>query len=181
MNLTDSIAPRSDQANAEDFLAGPRTLTIEKVVAGTAEQPVEVHTLEMPGRPYKPSRTMRRVFVLAWGAESAVYAGRRMTLFRNPETTFGRDKVGGIEISHLSDIDSPLTVALTVTRGRRKPYTVKPLPPVAEKDWPAAIQAAEGNVQALRALRDEATRANAGDAVLSAISVAGKKAQEAGA
>lgn len=35
-------------------------------------------------------------------------------------------------------------------------------------------------MNALRALRDEATRANAGDAVLSAISVAGKKAQEAG-
>ena len=43
MNLTDSIVPRSDQANAEDFLSGPRTFTIEKVVAGTAEQPVDVH------------------------------------------------------------------------------------------------------------------------------------------
>jgi len=49
MNLSDSIIPKSDQLNAEDFLAAPRTVTIEKVTAGTAEQPVDVHLVEFPG------------------------------------------------------------------------------------------------------------------------------------
>ena len=30
--------------------------------------------------------------------------------------------------SHVSHIDKPITVALTVTRGKRAPFTVQPLP-----------------------------------------------------
>jgi hypothetical protein len=128
MDLTESIAPKSDQLNAEDLLTGPRTFTVSEVRAGSAEQPVDVHLAELPGRPYRPSKTMRRVMVAAWGKEAAVYAGRRLTLYRDPEVTFGRDKVGGIKISHLSHIDKPLPVSLTVTRGKRANHTVEPLP-----------------------------------------------------
>ena len=96
MDLTDSIAPKSDQLNAEDLLTGPRTFTIEKVAAGSIEQPVNVHLVEFPGRPYRPSKSMRRLMVAAWGKESSVYAGRRLTLYRNPDIMFGKDKVGGI-------------------------------------------------------------------------------------
>ncbi|BDZ40791.1 hypothetical protein GCM10025865_00900 [Paraoerskovia sediminicola] len=128
MDLTESIAPRSDQINAEDLLTGPRTFTIDKVDAGSPEQPVNVHLIELPGRPYRPSKSMRRIMVDAWGKEAADYAGHRMTLYRDPEVTFGRDKVGGIKISHLSHIDRPRTVALTVTRGKRAPHIVQPLP-----------------------------------------------------
>lgn len=128
MDLTETIAPKSDQLNAEDLLTGPRTFTIEKVTAGSAEQPVNVHLVEMPGRPYRPSKSMRRVMVDAWGKETAPYAGRRLTLYRDPEVTFGRDKVGGIKISHLSHIEKRRTVALTITRGKRAPFTVEPLP-----------------------------------------------------
>jgi hypothetical protein len=159
MNLTESIVPRSDQTNAEDLLAGPITVTIEKVVAGTAEQPVEVHTVEMPGRPYKPSKSMRRVMVVAWGAEASAYIGRRLTLVRNPEITFGRDKVGGIEISHLSDIDKPITIALTVTRGKRRNFSVAPLPPA--RDWLAELTTAGDNLDAVYALGVAAKQASA--------------------
>jgi hypothetical protein len=159
MNLTESIVPRSDQTNAEDLLAGPITVTIEKVVAGTAEQPVEVHTVEMPGRPYKPSKSMRRVLVVAWGAEASAYIGRRLTLVRNPEITFGRDKVGGIEISHLSDIDKPITIALTVTRGKRRNFSVAPLPP--ERAWLAELTTAGDNLDAVYALGIAAKQSNA--------------------
>lgn len=127
MDLTETIAPKSDQLNAEDLLTGPRTFTIEKVTAGTVEQPVNVHLVEMPGRPYRPSKSMRRVMVDAWGKETAPYAGRRLTLYRDPEVTFGRDKVGGVKISHLSHIEKRRTVALTITRGKRAPFTVEPL------------------------------------------------------
>lgn len=147
MDLTETIAPRSDQINADDLISAPITVTIREVSKGGAEQPVDVHLVEYPGRAYRPSKSMRRVMVLAWGAESSAYIGRRITLFRNPEITFGRDKVGGIEISHLSHIDKPLTVALTATRGKRKSFTVQPLKEAAE---PAANTIPETVVTAAR-------------------------------
>lgn len=146
MDLTESIAPKSDQLNAEDLLTGPRTFTIDKVTAGTVEQPVNVHLVEMPGRPYRPSKSMRRVMVDAWGKETAPYAGRRLTLYRDPEVTFGRDKVGGIKIAALSHIEKRRTVALTVTRGKRAPHTVEPLPDAPTA--PTADQVAASTDQA---------------------------------
>ena len=131
MDMTASIAPRSDQLNADDLIAGPVTVTIAEVRKGTDEQPVDVVLVEFPGRAYRPSKSMRRVMVMAWGAEASAYTGRRLTLYRNPEITFGRDKVGGIEISHLSNLERKLTVALTATRGKRKSFTVQPLPDAA--------------------------------------------------
>ncbi|MDI9914391.1 hypothetical protein [Rhodococcus sp. IEGM 1379] len=138
MDLTESIAPKSDQLNAEDLLAGPRTVQIREVTKGSAEQPFDFHLVEFPGRPFRPSKTVRRIIVNAWGKESSAYTGRRMTLYRDPEITFGRDKVGGIRISHMSDIAKPETVMLTVTRGKRAPYTVDPLP-----DAPPIITSAQ--------------------------------------
>lgn len=136
MDLTESIAPKSDQLNADDLISGPVTVTISEVVKGSPEQPVDVRLVEFPGRAYRPSKSMRRVMVMAWGAEASAYAGRSLTLYRNPEITFGKDKVGGIEISHLSHLDKQLTVALTATRGKRKSFTVKPLATPASKVAP---------------------------------------------
>lgn len=142
MDLTESIAPKSDQLNADDLMAGPRTVTITEVNRGTAEQPVDVVLDEFgKGRPYKPSKSMRRIMVAAWGPEASAYAGRRLTIFRNPTIRFGKDEVGGIQISHLSHIDKPLTVALTVTRGKRAPFTVQPLP-AATDDQSGQLRAA---------------------------------------
>ena len=153
MDLTESIAPKSDQLNADDLMAGPVTVTIAEVAKGTPEQPVDVRLVEFPGRAYRPSKSMRRVMVSAWGAEASTYAGRRITLFRNPEITFGRDKVGGIEISHLSHIEKPLTVALTATRGKRKNFTVTPLAaPAPARDFLAEAESANGDKATLRAL-----------------------------
>lgn len=153
MDLTETIAPRSDQINADDLISGPVTVTIQEVVKGTAEQPVDVRLVEFPGRAYRPSKSMRRVMVMAWGSEAAVYAGRRLTLYRNPDITFGKDKVGGIEIGEMSHLDKPLTVALTATRGKRKSFSVKPLPDAAPaRDFLAEAEKANGDKDTLRAL-----------------------------
>lgn len=130
MDLTASIIPKSDQINADDLMSGPRTVTVERVSAGSAEQPVDVHLVESPGRAYRPSKSMRRVMVMAWGKEASEYTGHRLTLYRNPAIKFGGMAVGGIEISHLSHIDARLTLALTTTRGKRAAFTVEPLPDV---------------------------------------------------
>ena len=127
LDMAPTIVPKSDQLNADDLIGHAITATIISVTKGNAEQPVHVNLEGFDGRPYKPSKSMRRVLVAAWGTDASKYAGRRLTLFRNPEITFGKDKVGGIQISHLSHIDKPITLALTVSRGKRGPFTVQPL------------------------------------------------------
>jgi hypothetical protein len=160
MDLTQTIAPRSDQLNADDLISGPVTVTVERVTAGSAEQPVDIHLVEFPGRAYRPSKSMRRVLVAGWGKDGDPYAGRRMTLYRDPEVTFGRDKVGGIKISHLSHIDKRLSIALTVTRGKRAPHTVEPLPdapkPAARREPTREEVAACTDLGKLRAMHDAA-------------------------
>ena len=138
MDLSKSIEPRSDQQNFEDYLAGPKTVTISGVTQGNAEQPVNIELEEYPGRPFKPSKTVRRILVSAWGADSSVYIGRRMTLFGDPTVKWAGETVGGIRVSHLSDIDKPLTIALSVSRGKRQKTTIQPLPAPA-RDWDALI------------------------------------------
>jgi len=166
MDLTESIAPKSDQINADDLMAGPVTVTISEVAKGSAEQPVDVHLVEFPGRAYRPSKSMRRVMVSAWGKEASAYAGHRLTLYRNPEITFGRDKVGGIEIAQMSHLEKPLTVALTATRGKRKNFTVQPLPdaaptPTAPPAWRELADAAQGNVPELQRIYAQAEQSGA--------------------
>ncbi|WP_052314099.1 hypothetical protein [Nocardia thailandica] len=129
MDISDAAAPKSDQINADDLMSGPRVVTIVETRRGNAEQPVEIVTAEFgPGRPYRPGKSMIRVLINAWGADAKAYTGRRLKIYRDPEIRFGPEKVGGIRISHMSDIPRKLTLALTVTRGQRKPYVVEPLP-----------------------------------------------------
>lgn len=130
MDMTRTIEPDSGQLNADDLMAGPVTVTITGVTRGTPEQPVNVELAEYPGRPYRPAKSMRRILVACWGKDSSVYAGRRIRLYGDPDVRFGRERVGGIRISHLSHIGEAMTVMLTVTRGRRAPFTVQPLPDV---------------------------------------------------
>lgn len=122
------IVPRSDQLNSDDLLAGPITVVITGVtIRPGTEQPISVHYDGDNGKPYKPCKSMCRVMVTAWGADSKQYIGRSMILYRDATVKWGGMEVGGLRISHMSDIDSALTMALTVTRANRKPYTVKPL------------------------------------------------------
>ena len=165
MNLSETIIPKSDQLNADDLMAGALTVTITGVRRGSDEQPVDIDLAEYPGRAYRPSKSMRRVMVSAWGPETAVYVGRRMTLYRDPEVSFGGDTVGGIKISHLSNIPKPMKVALTVTRSRRSPHTVQPLPDAPARTWAADADALT-DADALRALWREAKHAGASAADL---------------
>ena len=173
MDMTESIIPRSDQINADDLIAGPITVTITDAYPGGAEQPVDITLAETPGRAYRPSKSMRRVLVAAWGKQSSAYVGRRLTLYRNPDITFGSAKVGGIEISHMSHLDKPLTLALTRARGKRTPFTVQPLAEPVARDWQAEADAIT-DVDALRAIHAAAKHAGAPAAILDAIVARGK-------
>lgn len=127
MDILKTTEPKSDQQNYDDYANSSRTVTVSEVKKGSAEQPVEIHLKEFPGRPFKPSKSMRRVLVACWGSEAAAYVGRRMTLFGDPTVKFGGQEVGGIRIAALSHIGETVTIPLTVTRGKRAPFTVQPL------------------------------------------------------
>ena len=149
MDISEMLAPKSDQLDYEDLIQGPRTFTIKGVSKGpSTEQPFNVALVEFD-RPWRPAKSMRRVLAAAWGTDAAAYVGRKITLFGDATVKFGGQEVGGIRVSHLSHITGPLTVPLMVTRGKRAPFTVRPLvDPLAEH---VATLTAADSVGALQA------------------------------
>lgn len=127
VDMIKSIEARSSQLNSDDLQAAPRTIKITKVSAGSAEQPIAINYEGDDNKPFYPCKSMRRVLVAVWGADGASYVGRSLTLYRDPDVKFGGIAVGGIRISHMSHLDKPMLMALTATRGSKKPYSVKPL------------------------------------------------------
>lgn len=127
IDLRGTIKPKSDQLNADDLIGGPITIRITGVTVGEGEQPVAISYEGDGGKPYKPGKSMRRVLVNLWGPDGAVYMGRSLTLYRDEEVVFGGVAVGGIRISHMSHLQRETTMALTATKAKRKPFTVRPL------------------------------------------------------
>lgn len=168
-DMSGVIKPKSDQWNSDDFLAGPRTITISRVTIAAGEQPVSVFFDGDNGKPWKPCKSMARVMVHAWGADANNYVGRSLTLYRDPTVKWGGMAIGGIRISHMSHIDNPVTMSLTETKGKWKPYTVKPLKVEAPKpdDTPvddgkaddAALQGMSGYQAFVKALPKDQQRA----------------------
>jgi hypothetical protein len=60
-----------------------------------------------------------------------------MTLFRDDAVVFGGAAVGGIRISHMSNLERPVTMSLTASKQSRKPYVVQPLASPAKAAAPA--------------------------------------------
>ena len=126
-DMTPTIVPKSDQLNSDDLISGPITIKITGVTIKSGEQPVSIFYEGDNGKPYKCCKSMARIMVAAWGADSKRYVGRSLTLYRDPDVKWAGMAVGGIRISHMSDIADDMTMALTVTRSNRKPFTVRPL------------------------------------------------------
>lgn len=124
-DITKTIQPKSDQLNSDDLLTGELTITVTECRVLQSDQPVELHWEGGTGRPYKPSKSMRRVIATAWGVDSKNYAGKSMTLYRDAHVKFGGQEVGGIKISHMTDIEKPFRIALTETRGKKGLHSVE--------------------------------------------------------
>lgn len=136
-SLAETIAPKSDQLNADDLIGRSMTIEITDVRGVAGDQPIAIHFKGDNGKPWKPCKGMRRVLVFAWGADGKSYIGRSLTLYRDEKVKFGGIEVGGIRISHMSHISEPLTLALTVAKATRKPYVVQPLRVAAPAPAPA--------------------------------------------
>lgn len=178
LDISSTTEPRSDQQNYDDYIAGPKTVQVSGVSRGDSEQPVNIELAEFPGRPYKPNKSMRRVLVAAWGKDASQYVGRYMTLYGDPNVKWGGKTVGGIKISHLSHLEKPFDVNLTVTRGKREKHTVQPLQQQPQADWQALITDANGDRDALLHLHQQATSQNAPQDILDAIIAAGQQATQ---
>lgn len=164
MDISDTLAPASEQLDAIELIGGPRVFIIERITRGSAEQPINVHLVGFP-RPWRPGKSMRRVLAAGWGTDSSRWAGRSVELYMDPTVTFGKERPGGTRIKAMSDLPGGkrLDVHLLVSRGRSALYTVAPLPDdasrAATRDWRAEADALTDDV-ALRALwRDAPTEA----------------------
>ena len=133
MDMLTTIIPKSDQLNSDDLIGKTLTIKITDISIVMGDQPVAFHYQDENGKPYKPSKGMRRVIVNAWGSNANVYIGRSLKLYRDDKVSFGGMAVGGIRISHMSHIDKSFTMALTLSRAIRKPFTVNPLVIAEEK------------------------------------------------
>ena len=126
-DIGDTIHASSDQINATDLVGGPITVTIGGVDVDTKkQQPVDIHLIEIPGRVYRPNKGMRKGLIACWGTKSSEYAGRRLTLYYDPDTMWKGKKVGGIKISHASHLDKPVAFSLLVARNP-VPHEIKPI------------------------------------------------------
>ena len=131
MDITDALAPVSDQLDAIE-LVNPRTFTIDagsRLGKRDGKTVAEIRLVDFP-RVWRPSKGMLDVLAGCWGTEGEAWVGRRVTVYNDPDVMFGRDKVGGIRISHLSHIDGPRTLNIrgAGAAGRKQPWRVNPLP-----------------------------------------------------
>lgn len=132
--LSEALAPRSDQLNSDDLIAGPRTLKLTGGrVAKDGRQTRLILSYEGDeGKPFKPCKTMGRAMVMAWGLTDEGFEdqvkGKSIRVYRDPEVTFGdQGQIGGIRISHMSDITKPTAIKLTVSQGKKSLFTFAPL------------------------------------------------------
>ena len=156
-NLRDTIAPKSDQLNADDLTGTTRVIRVTAVKRGSGkDQPVVIEYSGMDGRPYKPCKTVRRVLIAAWGEDGREWAGRSMKLYSDPEVKFGGVKVGGIRISQLSHMEKELKILLTSTRGKRDETRITRLPTYPDESfkknkplWVSAIKEGKLDIDTL--------------------------------
>lgn len=128
-DMRPAAVAKSDQWNADDLLGGPATVTIARAIRfDRKDQPVEIALTESPTKCYRPCKTMVRALIAALGPDGSKWAGRRITLYRDPSTMWAGEEVGGIRVSHLSGLRDPLVLMLQIRRGQKAKVTILPLP-----------------------------------------------------
>lgn len=129
IDVSDTIQAKSDQLNAVDLVGEPITVTITSVSkTNSPDQPLTVHFQGDNGRPFKPSKTCRRILVHAWGNDANAWIGKRMTLYCDPKVRWAGQEIGGVRISHMSGIGKTLNLQLPVSRGKYDKYNILALP-----------------------------------------------------
>lgn len=151
MDITNALAPKSDQLDAVDLLGSPpQVFTITEVREGNAEQPVQIGLAEFP-RVWRPSKGMLRVLAGCWGKDTSEWVGRKVELYCDPDVMFGPDRVGGVRISRLSHIPKRTSVPMIIKRGKGGSWNVDPLPDAPAAPAPAPVDETAERITALQA------------------------------
>lgn len=186
MDITQALAPQSDQIDAVE-LVEPRTFTIDtgsRLGKRDGKTVAEIRLVEVD-RVWRPSKGMLDVLAACWGTKADQWVGRRVTVYNDPDVMFGKEKVGGVRISHLSDIDAARDIQIrgAGATGRKRSWHVEPLAnPVdtSGRDWLTELaQAAQINKAAVLSLYQAAKAANADPTAIDLIVKTGKELGEA--
>ena len=141
MSWSETTKAKSDQLNADDLISGGLTIKITAVIVNMNDAQSGVISYEGDnGKPYKPCKSMRRVIELKWGADEKYFIGKSMTLIRDASVKWAGEEVGGIRISHMSDMKNDDRFMLTYSRNAKRAYKVEHLIlgiTITDKDYQA--------------------------------------------
>ena len=124
--LNKVLEPKSDQLNADDLVISSKTGVISSIKMTIEEQGTSIW-LDGGKKPWKPCKGMVNVMVQVWGNDWKGWAGKSLTLFREKTVVYAGKEVGGIQISHMSDIPKAVKIPITLRRGTKNILTIKPL------------------------------------------------------
>lgn len=137
-DLSDTIEAKSDQLNADDLAGSTKTIKVTGVVR-YSDKGIPAFHIDYEGgagRPFKPCKSVRRVIMFAWGKDGTQWIGRSMTLYCDPTVIYAGKEVGGIRVSHMSDIEKRISIKLTEKRGSKKEVFIDILEPTEKPVWP---------------------------------------------
>lgn len=180
MDITEALAPTSDQLDAIE-LVEPRTFTIDsgsRLGKRDNKTVAEIRLVELD-RVWRPSKGMLDLLAACWGTKGTEWVGRQVTVYNDPDVMFGKERRGGVRISHLSHIDGPRDVTIRAAgAGRKQTWHVEPLATAPARDWLTELEHAGTDVTAIGALGQAASDARAPGDVMAAIRAAYVAAQE---
>ena len=137
-DLSDTIEAKSDQLNADDLAGSTKTIKVTGVVR-YSDKGIAAFHIDYEGgagRPFKPCKSVRRVIMFAWGKDGSQWIGRSMTLYCDPSVIYAGKEVGGIRVSHMTDIEKRISIKLTEKRGSKKEVFIDILEPTQKPAWP---------------------------------------------
>lgn len=158
MDITDALAPNSDQLDAIELVA-PRTFTVDSGGRLGKREGKTVAEIRLVGfdRVWRPSKGMLDVLAQCWGTDAKQWVGRSVTLYNDTAVMFGKENTGGVRISHMSHIDGARKVSIRASgAGRKKIHTVQPLAAPTPEPTEADVAACTD----LDALRDMYARSS---------------------
>ena len=127
IDMTDTIAAKSDQMNFIDLSGGPKTVAITGVKKVSGDQPIHIICDDDKKKPWKPCKNMRRIMVQIWGKDGDKYVGQKVTLYNDESVRWSGKELGGIRISHATGIENAFKVMLPISRGQFAPFTIQPI------------------------------------------------------
>lgn len=134
-NLSDTVKTKSDQLNADDLVGGPVDVIITGIRRGSADQPI---IIDIDGHmPFKPCKTVRRILIKGWGDNGHAWVGRSLKLYNDPSVKWAGVAIGGLRVSHMSDITQPFYIALNASAKHKVTHEIQVLVP---EDFTAIIQ-----------------------------------------